>query len=77
MAEKEATIFIVDVGRPMGEKHLDRSMTDLEWSMQYVWDRITTAVSKNLFRDAFINFNVTYKNYQMLQIFRRIINKCD
>lgn len=45
MAEKEATVFIVDVGWPMGERHLGRSTTDLEWSMQYIWDRITTAVS--------------------------------
>lgn len=44
MAEKEATVYIVDVGISMGEKRNGRSMTDLEWAMQYVWDRITATV---------------------------------
>ncbi|KAJ5773424.1 hypothetical protein N7457_008320 [Penicillium paradoxum] len=45
MAEKEATVYIVDMGRSMGENHHDRPVTDLEWAMQYVWDRITTTVA--------------------------------
>jgi ATP-dependent DNA helicase 2 subunit 2 len=45
MAEKEATVYIVDVGKSMGEMRNGRSMTDLEWAMQYVWDRITATVS--------------------------------
>lgn len=45
MADKEATIYIVDVGRSMGECRNGRSMTDLEYAMQYVWDRITATVS--------------------------------
>lgn len=44
MAEKEATVYIVDVGKSMGERHHGRSVTDLEWAMQYVWDKITTTV---------------------------------
>ncbi|KAJ5989312.1 hypothetical protein N7481_004522 [Penicillium waksmanii] len=44
MAQKEATIYIVDVGRSMGERRHGRSVTDLEWAMQYVWDKITTTV---------------------------------
>jgi ATP-dependent DNA helicase 2 subunit 2 len=44
MAEKEATVYIVDVGRSMGEKRNGRPVTDLEWAMQYVWDRITATV---------------------------------
>lgn len=44
MAEKEATVYIIDVARSMGERHHGRSVTDLEWAMQYVWDRITTTV---------------------------------
>lgn len=44
MAEKEATVYIVDVGRSMGERHHGRPVTDLEWTMQYVWDKITTTV---------------------------------
>ncbi|KAJ5130402.1 uncharacterized protein N7515_006441 [Penicillium bovifimosum] len=45
MAEKEATVYIVDMGRSMGECHHGRPMTDLDWAMQYVWDRITTTVA--------------------------------
>lgn len=44
MAEKEATVYIVDVGRSMGEPHHDRPVTDLEWAMQYIWDKITATV---------------------------------
>lgn len=44
MAEKEATVYIVDMGRSMGEQHHGRAVTDLEWAMQYVWDRITATV---------------------------------
>lgn len=46
MAEKEATVYIVDVGRSMGERHHGRPVTDLEWAMQYVWDKITTTVCR-------------------------------
>ncbi|PLB45703.1 ATP-dependent DNA helicase II subunit 2 [Aspergillus steynii IBT 23096] len=45
MSEKEATVYIVDVGRSMGERRHGRSVTDLEWSMQYVWERITGTVA--------------------------------
>ncbi|KAJ5616072.1 hypothetical protein N7537_001186 [Penicillium hordei] len=45
MAEKEATVYIVDMGRSMGEHHHGRPVTDLEWAMQYVWDRITATVA--------------------------------
>ncbi|CAI7665480.1 unnamed protein product [Penicillium bialowiezense] len=44
MAEKEATVYIVDVGRSMGERHHGRPVTDLEWAMQYVWDKITATI---------------------------------
>lgn len=46
MADKEATVYIVDVGKSMGERRHGRSVTDLEWAMQYVWDRITTTVKQ-------------------------------
>lgn len=44
MAEKEATVYIVDVGQSMGERQHGRSKSDLEWAMEYVWDKITTTV---------------------------------
>ena len=45
MADKEATVFIVDVGKSMNERHQSRSETDLEWALKYVWDRITSTVA--------------------------------
>lgn len=44
MADKEATVYIVDVGKSMGEKRNGRTESDLDWSMRYVWDRITSTV---------------------------------
>lgn len=44
MADKEATVYIVDVGRSMGEMNNGREQSDLDWAMLYVWDRITTTV---------------------------------
>lgn len=45
MADKEATIYIVDLGQSMGETHNERNETDLEYAMRYVWDKITTTVA--------------------------------
>ena len=44
MAEKEATVYIVDVGQSMGVCRHGRMVTDLQWSMRYVWDRVTATV---------------------------------
>lgn len=44
MADKEATVYIIDVGRSMGEKHNGRKESDLDWAMHYVWDKITSTV---------------------------------
>lgn len=41
MAEKEATVFVVDLGESMGETAQGREASNLDWSMQYVWDKIT------------------------------------
>ncbi|THW44183.1 putative Ku family DNA helicase [Aureobasidium pullulans] len=45
MAGKEATVYIVDLGEPMGEKHNGREITDLDWALTYIWDKITTTVA--------------------------------
>ena len=45
MADKEATVYIVDLGQPMGDCHGGRVESDLEWSMRYVWDKISTTVA--------------------------------
>ena len=44
MADKEATVYIVDVGKSMGEKNHGRQQNDLEWAMTYIWDNITNTV---------------------------------
>lgn len=44
MADKEATIYIVDLGASMGRTHNGRKESDLEWAMTYVWDKITSTV---------------------------------
>ncbi|KAJ5735106.1 uncharacterized protein N7483_000231 [Penicillium malachiteum] len=46
MTDKEATVYVVDLGRSMGEKRHGRTITDLDWAMQYVWDRITNTVMR-------------------------------
>ncbi|KAI9717745.1 MAG: ATP-dependent DNA helicase II subunit 2 [Candelaria pacifica] len=45
MADKETTVYIIDVGSSMGEKHNGRDESDLDWVMQYVWDKITSTVA--------------------------------
>ncbi|SLM37327.1 ku family dna [Lasallia pustulata] len=45
MADKEATVYIVDVGLSMGRKHNGRKQSDLDWAMEYVWDKITSTVA--------------------------------
>ncbi|KAL8842061.1 MAG: hypothetical protein Q9170_000664 [Blastenia crenularia] len=45
MAEKEATVYIVDVGASMGKKRNERNETDLDFAMTYVWDKITSTVA--------------------------------
>lgn len=45
MAGKEAAAYIVDLGASMGEKRHGRDISDLEWAMEYIWDKITTTVS--------------------------------
>ncbi|CAO2653109.1 Nn.00g025200.m01.CDS01 [Neocucurbitaria sp. VM-36] len=45
MAGKEATVYILDLGRSMGEKRHGRDQSDLDWALEYVWDKITTTVA--------------------------------
>ena len=44
MAEKEATVYVIDVARSMGKKHNRREESDLDWSLQWVYDKITGVV---------------------------------
>jgi hypothetical protein len=51
MAGKEATVYILDLGKSMGEKRHGRDQTDLDWALEYMWDKITTTVSRHSFGD--------------------------
>ncbi|KAK2605204.1 hypothetical protein N8I77_008059 [Diaporthe amygdali] len=42
MADKEAFVYIVDVGSTMSNCNNGRTESDLDFSMRYVWDKITT-----------------------------------
>jgi ATP-dependent DNA helicase 2 subunit 2 len=44
MADKQASIYIVDVGKSMGAKRHGRTETDLEYALRYIWDKTTTTV---------------------------------
>lgn len=45
MADKEASVYIIDVGQPMAKSNGERTESDLDWSMRYVWDKISTTVA--------------------------------
>jgi ATP-dependent DNA helicase 2 subunit 2 len=45
MADKEATVYIIDLGKSMGKRHHGREDSDLDLATKYIWDRITTTVS--------------------------------
>ncbi|PTB64272.1 SPOC domain-like protein [Trichoderma citrinoviride] len=47
MADKEATVFIIDLGASMAAVNGGRDESDLDWSMSYVWDKISNVVASN------------------------------
>jgi hypothetical protein len=51
MAGKEATIYILDLGKSMSEKRHGREQSDLDWALEYVLDKITNTVSRRSFGD--------------------------
>lgn len=51
MAGKEATVYVVDLGASMGKRRHGRENTDLDWALDYVWDKITTTVCRRSFGD--------------------------
>ncbi|KAL8971589.1 MAG: hypothetical protein Q9197_003192 [Variospora fuerteventurae] len=52
MADKEATVYIVDVGASMGEHRNGRDQSDLDFAMTYVWDKITSTACIFTIHDA-------------------------
>ncbi|KAL1843419.1 hypothetical protein VTJ49DRAFT_1769 [Mycothermus thermophilus] len=47
MADKEATVYIVDLGESMADCHNGRTESDLDFAMRYVWDKLSTTVAAN------------------------------
>jgi ATP-dependent DNA helicase 2 subunit 2 len=47
MADKQATVYIVDVGLSTGDCHNGRVESDLDYGMRYVWAKITETMSAN------------------------------
>ncbi|OQN97542.1 hypothetical protein B0A48_16696 [Cryoendolithus antarcticus] len=45
MAQKEATVYIVDIGSTMGERSHGRKETNLDFALEYVWDKIMSTVA--------------------------------
>lgn len=45
MADKEATVYVIDLGKTMAASHSGRAESDLDWSMRYVWDKISNTVA--------------------------------
>ncbi len=48
MSDKQATIYIVDLGSSTGECNSGRVESDLNYGMRYIWDKIATTMSANL-----------------------------
>lgn len=42
MTDKQASVYIVDVGSSMGNCNNGRTESDFDWSMRYVWDKISS-----------------------------------
>lgn len=45
MADKEATVYVIDLGKSMADCHNGRDESDLDFGMRYVWDKISTTVA--------------------------------
>ncbi|KAI6886029.1 SPOC domain-like protein [Hortaea werneckii] len=45
MSQKEATVYIVDCGQSMARCDHGRQQTNLDWSLEYVWDKLTATVA--------------------------------
>ncbi|KAK3504968.1 ATP-dependent DNA helicase II subunit 2 [Neurospora crassa] len=45
MADKEATVYVIDLGESMADCHNGRNESDLDFGMRYIWDKITTTVA--------------------------------
>ncbi|KAG4306170.1 hypothetical protein PORY_000158 [Pneumocystis oryctolagi] len=44
MSNKEVTVFVIDLGSQMGDCQENRKKNDLEWALDYVWNKISSKV---------------------------------
>lgn len=44
MADKAATVYVVDLGASTANFNSGRTESDLDFALRYVWDRITSTV---------------------------------
>lgn len=82
MAGKEATVYIVDCGRTMGESSHGRNNSNLDWALEYVWDKITSAIATGrktllcgvvgLRTDGTSNFLSTEEDYHNISIYHEL-----
>ncbi|KAL2889122.1 ATP-dependent DNA helicase 2 subunit 2 [Ceratocystis lukuohia] len=47
MAEKEALVFVIDLGQTMAAHESGRDESNFDWGMRYVWDKISHIASMN------------------------------
>lgn len=59
MADKEATVFVIDLGASMGKRSQGRNVTNLDWCMDYVWNKISVKVIA-------ISFSLCVSHFQVL-----------
>ena len=59
MADKEATVYVIDLGESMADCHNGRDESDLDFGMRYIWDKISTTVaaSRKTWNVGVVGFN--------------------
>jgi ATP-dependent DNA helicase 2 subunit 2 len=45
MADKQATIYVIDLGCSTAECHNGRVESDLDYGMRYIWDKIANTMA--------------------------------
>ncbi|KAK6344565.1 ATP-dependent DNA helicase II subunit 2 [Orbilia brochopaga] len=69
MADKQATVYVIDLAASMGLRNNARHETDLEYTQRYLWDRITTTVSNGRKTDviAVVGFRTDASDNSLVQ----------
>ncbi|KAH8153276.1 uncharacterized protein LAJ45_02863 [Morchella importuna] len=70
MADKQTTIYVIDLGKSMGEGPKNgRTETDLEYVLKYVWDKITSTIANGRKTDTIgiVGFRTDGTNNEMVE----------